>query len=360
VAYGEQLTLSATLRDVSGQALADRLIVFGLGSQSRSGVTDANGTATVTMQVRGVPGVYDVTAQFPGEAVYAASADVTGPVTVTERDTLICIEAPAAAEDSLCSSAQDSVLLVEETPYVVATLTAAPLPNQPILNLSQKEVRFTLVDQNSGVTVVESVITDYAGRAFLDRALPAGTYAVTVSFAGTSVFRPSQSTTSLTLRANNPPLCGVYANPRTIWPPTGKFVHVTLPVTDPDGDPVTITVHSVFQDEPVGKQPDAIVEGGQVQVRAERRGKGDGRVYHIFYSAVDASGAACEGEAKVAVVHDQGANLEAIDGGARYDSLIAERKGRSALDLDEQEMEWGDEAPVAGEFWSFLPLVTGE
>ena len=58
--------------------------------------------------------------------------------------------------------------------------------------------------------------------------------------------------------------------------------------TDPDGDPVTHTITGVTQDEPLNGQgdgdtsPDARDVPGhadQVNLRAERSGNGDGRVY---------------------------------------------------------------------------------
>jgi hypothetical protein len=95
--------------------------------------------------------------------------------------------------------------------------------------------------------------------------------------------------------------------------------------TDPDGDPVTITIVSVFQDEPVGSQPDAILHSSSVDLRAERAGNGDGRVYHITYTASDGQGGTCTGEVLIGVVpHDQSGNLAPIDGGALYDSTIAQ------------------------------------
>jgi hypothetical protein len=60
-------------------------------------------------------------------------------------------------------------------------------------------------------------------------------------------------------------------------------------------------------------------------VRADRDGNGDGRVYHIFFTADDGQGGICEGEVRTAIVsHDQGGDLDAIDGGALYDSTQTE------------------------------------
>jgi CSLREA domain-containing protein len=129
-------------------------------------------------------------------------------------------------------------------------------------------------------------------------------------------------------RVNQPPICSTAtANPKTIWPPNKDLwvLESVTGVTDPDGDPVTITITGIFQDEPVGKgkySPDGYILGpNSAKVRAERDGNGDGRVYHIRFTASDGKSGSCSGEVRGAVVpHDQGGGIDAIDGGALYDS----------------------------------------
>lgn len=96
-------------------------------------------------------------------------------------------------------------------------------------------------------------------------------------------------------------------------------------MTDPDGDPVKITITSITQDEPVSSyrtgvlSPDGFGIGGSIaKVRAERFARGDGRVYMIAFTAEDPKGAKCEGFVKVGV--PRVANTECIDGGPLYDS----------------------------------------
>jgi hypothetical protein len=96
-------------------------------------------------------------------------------------------------------------------------------------------------------------------------------------------------------------------------------------VTDPDGDPVTIAVTGVSQDEPVIEEgarptcPDATIDAGGARVRMERSGTGNGRVYHVSFTASDGRGGACEGAVTVCVPHDQG-TAACVDDGATYDS----------------------------------------
>jgi hypothetical protein len=121
---------------------------------------------------------------------------------------------------------------------------------------------------------------------------------------------------------NRPPVCtAASASPSTLWPPDHKFRTVTIEgITDPDGDPLTVTIAGVFQDEPVNGKgdgntaPDAARgQGGSVLLRAERAGGGDGRVYQILFTATDPQGASCSFVVKVGVPHDQGAGRVAVD-----------------------------------------------
>lgn len=112
----------------------------------------------------------------------------------------------------------------------------------------------------------------------------------------------------------------------TLWPPNHKMKDITVEgVTKVDGTPVSITITSIFQDEPTDgpggdKSPDGAGVGTDTsQIRMERLGNGDGRVYHIFFDAIDDTGATCSGEVLVSVPHDQGGG-PAIDGGALFDS----------------------------------------
>lgn len=123
--------------------------------------------------------------------------------------------------------------------------------------------------------------------------------------------------------ANRPPDCaGATASPPIFWPPNRRLVPIAISgVTDPDEDPLTLAVTAIRQDEPrTGKEPDATGVGtAQPAVRATRAGGGDGRVYHITFMAQDPSGAACTGEVKVCVPHDQ-SGRGCGDGGALFDS----------------------------------------
>jgi hypothetical protein len=129
--------------------------------------------------------------------------------------------------------------------------------------------------------------------------------------------------------ANNPPDCSAAApSVDTLWSPNHKFVAVNvLGVTDPDGDPVTITIDGIRQDEPVNglgdgdTSPDGAGVGTDTaSVRAERAGNGNGRVYTIDYTAMDDKGATCSGDVTVSVPKNQGKHGAAVDDGPTFDS----------------------------------------
>jgi len=127
---------------------------------------------------------------------------------------------------------------------------------------------------------------------------------------------------------NQPPDCsGALPSFSRSLEPNHKWVPVTIGgVVDPDGDPLSITVACVTQDEDVvGRRgsgstcPDASFSGSDVSLRAERDGGGDGRVYHIIFTADDGRGGTCCGQATACVPHDQG-HPTCGDQGPRCDS----------------------------------------
>ena len=131
---------------------------------------------------------------------------------------------------------------------------------------------------------------------------------------------------------NQPPVCTKAApSVATIWSPNHKFVKISiLDITDPDDDPVTITIDSIFQDEPTDTNGDGAftpdgrgVGSDTAEVRAERSGTkkvpGNGRVYHIGFTADDGIDS-CSGKVTVSVPHD--AKKVPVDGGPLYDSTV--------------------------------------
>ncbi|HJX26300.1 MAG TPA: SBBP repeat-containing protein [Thermoanaerobaculia bacterium] len=126
------------------------------------------------------------------------------------------------------------------------------------------------------------------------------------------------------LPASGPPVCSAaFASPSAIWPPDRRQVRITIGgVTDPVGDPVTLKVTRILQDELfTARMPDAGGLGtAKPWVRADRMDSGDGRVYHLFFEATNPAGGRCTGEVRVCVPLQSGGTCG--DGGARIDSTL--------------------------------------
>lgn len=144
-----------------------------------------------------------------------------------------------------------------------------------------------------------------------------------------SIIDPGEVSASITPTidcSNNPPDCSKASSSiASLWPPNHQLHDISITgITDPNGDPITIAIKTVFQDEPTNglgdgdQTPDAIINNEMVKIRAERSGTGDGRVYHINFEANDGKGGICTGEVLVSVPHDQAGT--AIDSGATFDS----------------------------------------
>jgi hypothetical protein len=220
---------------------------------------------------------------------------------------------------------------VGTTHTVTATVTTNdPSPGTPVVGTT---VTFTVTSgPNAGTT--GTGVTNSSGEA-------------TFSYSSSSVGLDTIEATfvdslSRTQRSNavakewvkppneNPDCSTVTANPKILWPPNHKYQLITLSgATDPDGDPVTLTITGVTQDEPLNglgdgdTSPDAKSgpSSNKVYVRAERAGTRNGRVYRISFTGSDGKGGTCSGAATVGVPHDQGRGKVPIDSGQSVNSF---------------------------------------
>lgn len=117
-----------------------------------------------------------------------------------------------------------------------------------------------------------------------------------------------------------PPTVDVVPSPHVLWPPNHQMVDVQVEVVARDvcGIP-TVTLSSA-----VSSEPDDVRGGGDgntvndiqgadigeadfaLALRAERMGRGPGRIYTLSYTAVDAGGNSASAEGLVYVPHDKG------------------------------------------------------
>ena len=114
-----------------------------------------------------------------------------------------------------------------------------------------------------------------------------------------------------------------------LWPPNHKFHTISGEdcVRDACDGNLAVTFLSASSDEPVNAkgdgntEPDIILECDRVQLRSERQGGSNGRVYTLGWKATDDSGNETEGECVVVVPHDQ-SGREAVDDGAAYEVTL--------------------------------------
>lgn len=132
-----------------------------------------------------------------------------------------------------------------------------------------------------------------------------------------------------TAQTNSAPLCA-HAEPSVdrLWPANHKLHRVMVTgVTDADGDPVSVRITAIMQDEPVESRGDGTscsdgfgVGTDTARLRAERSGISDGRVYHVSFVADDGAGGQCTGEVTVCVPRSRGRAHGCIDQGPLFES----------------------------------------
>lgn len=130
---------------------------------------------------------------------------------------------------------------------------------------------------------------------------------------------PVLDSVQITFQDTIPPvISSVSAIPNLLWPPNHKLATITVNVTATDNCSSTVTnkIVSVTSNEPDnglgdGDAPNDIqnINGLTVQLRAERSGKGTGRIYTITVSSTDASGNTATKDVTVSVPKSQGAGL---------------------------------------------------
>jgi hypothetical protein len=115
---------------------------------------------------------------------------------------------------------------------------------------------------------------------------------------------------ALVTAQDEPPTCEVEAVSDTddmdMWPPNHKMELVTI--SYPDDEDMEVTITYVQQDEPEnGKgdgntchDADVLDQEGEVKLRRERMGSGDGRLYFVHYTAYNAtSDEECSGTVQI-------------------------------------------------------------
>jgi hypothetical protein len=180
-------------------------------------------------------------------------------------------------------------------------------------------------DTNDDIVLFEWFL-DYDGAEptllgtgeMLEVTLPLGSHVVTLRVTD-SFDETDTDVVAKTVEDTVPPEISVSVSPTVLWPPNHRMVRIEALVeaSDACSEP-TVRLESITSNESDG--PAAGQGGGpkqvsgaepgmadfEFQLRAERNGNGNGRVYTIVYSATDGSFLTSDDSAQVLVPHDMG------------------------------------------------------
>jgi len=141
-----------------------------------------------------------------------------------------------------------------------------------------------------------------------------GTYTVTWAFDDGNGNIAVQEQTVIVKDTTAPSITNISANPNTLWPPNHKMVAVTVSVEAEDNCDAApkSKITAVASNEPINglgdgdTGPDWEITGDlTLNLRAERSGKGDGRIYTITFQCSDAVGNTTTGTVTVIVPKDK-------------------------------------------------------
>jgi hypothetical protein len=195
------------------------------------------------------------------------------------------------------------MIQIDKTPPTIgAALT--PSPNANGWNNTNVTVQFTATDSLSGLAGVSSPVAlssegkgQIVSGSATDRAGNTANLSVTVNIDKTS-----------------PVMSGLPASGCTLWPPNHQLVQVAnvsaadaLSGVAPGSFLVTGASDETADAGGSGNTaPDIVISGGNVEVRAERSGSGNGRVYTVDATATDLAGNVAIASGSCVVPHDQG------------------------------------------------------
>ena len=357
-----QVTLSsqsATLPVGGQQQLTFTVIDLANGSQPLAGVPvsirvdsgpNAGELANTYTDAQGIVAVTYTGTQPGTDSVIASAIFYGGEVTYDDTMSVLWTGGPDLAvplfiPPLLLTAGGRTFYVTEQTQNIGNVATPASVtryfisPDQnfsagTIRTVGERNIPALQPDQSSSVTQQALVIPSDLpeGTYFLAACADANSAVVELDENNNCSFSKVQGRQSFFVpidTPNHPPLCSqAFPSVATLWPPNHKLVNVAISgVTDPEGDPVTIQVTGITQDEPVNglgdgdTSPDGFGVGtSQVALRAERSGTGNGRLYVVSFSASDGKGGTCAGKVAIGVPHDRGARSVPIDDGQTYDS----------------------------------------
>jgi HYR domain-containing protein len=302
--------------DIPGTTTKD----FGKGAQYGTTITNPCTGAPIAQ-------CQNVTVPTDPNVCTASSASIDNGSFDSDGDPLTLAQSPAAPyslgttavgltvtdSESLSASCTASVTVVDrQLPSI-----ACPSPTAECTGPGGAVVTFSAIVSDNCPGVQDLGCSPPSGSTF-----PLGTTPFTCNAKDNSGNPNSCSSNVSVQDTTGPTISLVSADPGILWSPNHKFVPVSITVAATDiCDPSPrCTVVSVTSNEPVlagesgHTDPDWVLSDPGpkvspaslgVQLRAERAGGGNGRVYTINVSCRDASGNTTAGKTTVLVPHDQ-------------------------------------------------------
>jgi hypothetical protein len=271
----------------------------------------------------------------PADPSQATASDNCGAPTVTVSESSSGAGSPSSpliitrtykATDSagLTASATQTITVIDNTPPSISC--PANIVVDAVSGTCAAPVTFTVGGSDN--CSVPTIITGRAsGSSF--------SVGVTTVIATATDAAGNSNTCSFTVTVKdiNPPVITLNGQTIALWPPNHKYttVKVTDFVTsvsdlcDPSVNINSVRIAQVTSDEPDNSGGDGntthdIVIAGDcksVQLRSERMGGSNGRVYTITFKVTDSSGNSSTATAKVVVDHSQNGS-GAVDDGPHY------------------------------------------
>jgi VCBS repeat-containing protein len=288
--------------------------------------TDADNMSLTAILVSG-PGHGTLNLNPNGSFSYTPAANFNGADTFTYK-------ANDGIQDSNTATVTITIQPVNDAPVAVNDAYSVDQNNKLIIVAPGVLANDTDIDS---VSLTAALVSGPSHGSLILKASGAFTYTPAYGFTGTDSFtykandgslNSNVATVTITVKPKPLDCSTAQPDPAIIWQPNNKFK--TIKVVGLGNPNANITIVSIFQDERVGKDkysPDGKGIGtNTAQIRAERSGTGNGRVYHISFTATDGQGGSCSGKVRVAVPHDQDPpiDLDAIDGGPLYNSTVAQ------------------------------------
>jgi hypothetical protein len=245
-----------------------------------------------------------------------------------------CLYATQSTSVEKVTASDGSCPFVPVIPPPTVTLSFPPTPASGWFSTAPVTGSATAT-ASAGGTIASITCTDSLGHltvGALSTSGSDGTVSLSVSGDGTHTItctatdaggRKGVSAPATVKIDTTAPTCKAAATPSSVWPPNHKLVDVAVTVTPSDatgGSGIAtpaFTLVSVTSNEPDNGLGDGDtandIQGWSVgtpdtsgQLRAERSGTGNGRVYTLTYQVKDVAGNTATCTATVTVAHDQG------------------------------------------------------